>query len=495
MRRYAPSLSVTTARTRSISTSLDASTVTPGSTAPEVSRTTPVIALCAAASDGASSTKETTKRRPRVLDMPPPSLYLPLVCTDSSPRVLSQGLLASILICFRAATSAGSSDLPLGHELARSTKAITSAFCWRVSFPGLSSGIVSRIRSNRSPAVRSFQFDVKAPPRSAGVMSPPSSAVPWQLAHSCKYAASPRTACASVYTPLQTEPGDDWAAIAAHHASATTPTARTARAPIGVAFPCPDLPRAAGVGRLALGEAEGQVLARVVAAADRDDDVLAAADAIGHRRAADRRRHPHRSHFLAALLVVGAQHRAARMVGRGRDLWIRGDDQRLGNQHADAAALPGLRDRETLELRVVADVVGRVAVRHLPLQVALGQVDRSQDTIGRLDHRQPFHSVVDGGRRSARSATSGGGNGRGWRGPPGRVGVGARAGRFTQPERLAHDARLIRNVREARGRRRHRFRREGRHAGLCVHDPGFGIGAGARPIGAPAGVAEVERAK
>src|SRR6185295_16725571 len=43
---------VTTERVRSIRTSLDASTVTPGSTAPDASRTTPAMALCAWAADG-----------------------------------------------------------------------------------------------------------------------------------------------------------------------------------------------------------------------------------------------------------------------------------------------------------------------------------------------------------------------------------------------------------------------------------------------------------
>src|SRR5262249_8499482 len=42
---YWPSESVTTVRVFSMSAGLDASTVTPGSTAPDVSRTTPAIAL------------------------------------------------------------------------------------------------------------------------------------------------------------------------------------------------------------------------------------------------------------------------------------------------------------------------------------------------------------------------------------------------------------------------------------------------------------------
>src|SRR5215813_13240235 len=53
---YWPAPSVTTLRVFSISTSLAASTVTPGSTAPDVSFTTPAIALCASAMVGTSTT-------------------------------------------------------------------------------------------------------------------------------------------------------------------------------------------------------------------------------------------------------------------------------------------------------------------------------------------------------------------------------------------------------------------------------------------------------
>src|SRR5262245_34671349 len=50
--RYWPDAFVATDRTFSISAGLDASTLTPGSTAPDVSRTTPVIEACAYASEG-----------------------------------------------------------------------------------------------------------------------------------------------------------------------------------------------------------------------------------------------------------------------------------------------------------------------------------------------------------------------------------------------------------------------------------------------------------
>ena len=52
--RYWPVSSLTTDRTFSIRTGLAASTVTPGSTPPDVSRTTPVMAACAYAAAGSS---------------------------------------------------------------------------------------------------------------------------------------------------------------------------------------------------------------------------------------------------------------------------------------------------------------------------------------------------------------------------------------------------------------------------------------------------------
>src|SRR5215470_12086386 len=58
---------------------------------------------------------------------------------------------------------------------------------------------------------------------------------------------------------------------------------------------------------------ERHVLARVIPAADGDDDVLLAVDRVGHRRSALRRRHPHRADLLPLRLFVRAQHRAARM--------------------------------------------------------------------------------------------------------------------------------------------------------------------------------------
>src|SRR5258706_1475299 len=77
--RYRPCASVTTERTCSINAGLLASTVTPGSTPPEGSRTTPVRLLCAHATAGAQTTAQTTKevvdsdriRSPATVNGPP----------------------------------------------------------------------------------------------------------------------------------------------------------------------------------------------------------------------------------------------------------------------------------------------------------------------------------------------------------------------------------------------------------------------------------------
>src|SRR5262245_14702116 len=58
--RYRPDSSVTALRTFSMSAGLDASTVTPGSTAPDESLTTPVIDAWACAADGSSANRATT---------------------------------------------------------------------------------------------------------------------------------------------------------------------------------------------------------------------------------------------------------------------------------------------------------------------------------------------------------------------------------------------------------------------------------------------------
>ena len=150
---------------------------------------------------------------------------------------------------------------------------------------------------------------------------------------------------------------------------------------------------------------------------------------------------------------------------------------------------------------MIAHDVGRVAVRHLPLQLAASTrsiaastpyggftIDRPSTALktraGCLPRRRDRRRRRGGGSRCGRAGAA-----------PRHVGVGARAGGLTQPERLTDDAGLIRNVGEARRRRRHRFGRERRHVRLRVDDAGLRIGAGAGPVRAAAGVADVERAE
>src|SRR5579862_1191341 len=70
--RYWPVSSLTTERTRSMSAGLVASTVTPGSTAPDVSLTTPVMAACAKRGTGTRAQVTTTKRARGSVRMWPP---------------------------------------------------------------------------------------------------------------------------------------------------------------------------------------------------------------------------------------------------------------------------------------------------------------------------------------------------------------------------------------------------------------------------------------
>src|SRR5690349_2540411 len=95
--RYWPVLSVTTDRTRSIKAGLAASTVTPGSTDPDVSRAVPVMVACADAMAGIrrSSRKQVagTRTRCRVFTQiairADPPRHAPQ--SRHSPRVFADG--------------------------------------------------------------------------------------------------------------------------------------------------------------------------------------------------------------------------------------------------------------------------------------------------------------------------------------------------------------------------------------------------------------------
>src|SRR5213594_3398133 len=83
---YTPWPSVTAVRTFSISAGLAASTVTPGSTAPDASLTTPLMVACANATTGSNKTNPNAAPTLPILSTAPP-----LFCR------VSAGLLASAL--------------------------------------------------------------------------------------------------------------------------------------------------------------------------------------------------------------------------------------------------------------------------------------------------------------------------------------------------------------------------------------------------------------
>src|SRR4029077_3607730 len=66
--------SVTAVGTFSMSAGLDASTVTPGSTAPDASLTTPLIDACADATTGSNSTNPDAKTHLTILSTAPPCI-------------------------------------------------------------------------------------------------------------------------------------------------------------------------------------------------------------------------------------------------------------------------------------------------------------------------------------------------------------------------------------------------------------------------------------
>jgi hypothetical protein len=92
------------------------------------------------------------------------------------------GFVPTYLISFNASACVGSSSLPAGISARCRITAMMSATCGRLKLPGLSAGIVTRMRSERSLSDRSLQFALNSLPTSAGASLPVSSE-PWQFAH------------------------------------------------------------------------------------------------------------------------------------------------------------------------------------------------------------------------------------------------------------------------------------------------------------------------
>src|SRR4029450_6524079 len=83
--RYWPVLSVTAVRVFSISVGLEASTVTPGRTAPDASLTTPASVACAYPDEGRTTNQATTNR------IRLKALILSLLCRCERPLVCRPG--------------------------------------------------------------------------------------------------------------------------------------------------------------------------------------------------------------------------------------------------------------------------------------------------------------------------------------------------------------------------------------------------------------------
>ena len=93
---------------------------------------------------------------------------------------------------------------------------------------------------------------------------------------------------------------------------------------------------------------------------------------------------------LSGRLVVGAQHRAAAERRRGKASLRRRSAASSLSSVPMRARLPGSRNGQPFERRVIPDVVRRFAVGDLPHELALVQIDRGDPAVRRLHQRQPL---------------------------------------------------------------------------------------------------------
>src|SRR5712692_9923361 len=132
--------------------------------------------------------------------------------------------------------------------------------------------------------------------------------------------------------------------------------------------------------RYGAAQSERDQLTRIIAAADRNDDVLSAVEHVGHRRPALRRWKVDRADLVPGRLVVGTQHRSPPERGR-RVAALAGDEQRFRRKRPDDSALAGTRQDEAFERGVISDDVRRLTVRDLPADVALVEIDRRDASV------------------------------------------------------------------------------------------------------------------
>src|SRR5262249_31663125 len=85
------------------------------------------------------------------------------------------------------------------------------------------------------------------------------------------------------------------------------------------------------------------------------------------------------------------------------------DGERLGHKQTDAGSLslPGLGNVDAFECCVIANVVGRVAVRRLPFQLALVEIDGCEHAVRRLRNGYSIDGQREADPRRNRASSPG----------------------------------------------------------------------------------------
>src|SRR5512143_36189 len=135
------------------------------------------------------------------------------------------------------------------------------------------------------------------------------------------------------------------------------------------------------------------------------------------------------------------------MARRRGDLRVTHYDQRLGDNQPDGAVLAGLRNIPVLQRRMVAHNIRRIAVRNLPGDLTLVEIDSREQSVWRLQDGEALHLQGSGAASTTRCRSrSCWGLGRGRRAPSWlswKVCGAAESRSFTDPKRLSCPARDV----------------------------------------------------